>query len=89
MSLAGFDIILGMDWLSDNQARIICNSKTVELQTPDKRTIRIEGDKDAGQVSIITMIKPNKCLNQGCLAFMAYVTEESKPKEIQNVPVVF
>ncbi|XP_076951065.1 uncharacterized protein LOC143624232 [Bidens hawaiensis] len=87
MSLAGFDIVLGMDWLSDNHARIICNNKTIEVQAPDKRTIRIEGDKDIGQVIIISMIRANKCLNQGCLAFMAYVTEESKPKEIKSVPV--
>ncbi|XP_076937956.1 uncharacterized protein LOC143605884 [Bidens hawaiensis] len=88
MALAGFDIVLGMDWLSDNHARIICSSKTVELQAPNKRTIRIEGDKDVGQVSIISLIRANKCLNQGCLAFMAYVTEESKPKEIKGVPIV-
>ncbi|XP_076956140.1 uncharacterized protein LOC143631186 [Bidens hawaiensis] len=88
MTLAGFDIVLGMNWLSDNHARIICNKKTIELQAPDKQTIQIAGDKDAGHVSKISMMKANKCLNQGCLAFIAYVTEESKPKEIKDVPIV-
>ncbi|XP_076931759.1 uncharacterized protein LOC143597019 [Bidens hawaiensis] len=87
-TLAGFDIFLGIDWLSDNHGHNICNKKTIELQAPYKRTIQIAGDKDASYVSIIFMIKANKCLNQGCLAFMAYVTEESKPKEIKDVPIV-
>ncbi|XP_076957041.1 uncharacterized protein LOC143632393 [Bidens hawaiensis] len=88
MTLAGFNIVLGMDWLSDNHARIICNSKTIELRAPGNLTIRIERTKDAGQVSIISMIRANKGLNQGYLAFMVYITEELKPKEIKDVPVV-
>ena len=27
LKLAGFDIVLGMDWLSHNQAQIVCNKK--------------------------------------------------------------
>ncbi|XP_076939294.1 uncharacterized protein LOC143607901 [Bidens hawaiensis] len=88
MTLAGFDIVLGMDWLSDNHACIVCNSKTVELRAPDNRPIQIEGDKDVGRVSIISIIRANKCLKKGFLAFKAYVTEEPKPKEIKDVPIV-
>ena len=88
ITLAGFDIVLGMDWLSDNQARILCNKKIIELRAPDNRIIRIDGDKNAGQVSIISMLKANKCLNQGCLAFMAYVTKETEPKDLKDVPIV-
>ncbi|XP_076958127.1 uncharacterized protein LOC143633766 [Bidens hawaiensis] len=88
MTLAGFDIVLGVDWLSENHARIFCNKKTIELQAFNKRIIQIAGDKDASHVSIISMINANKCLNQRCLAFMAYVTEESKPKEIKDVAIV-
>ncbi|XP_076914673.1 uncharacterized protein LOC143573761 [Bidens hawaiensis] len=88
MTLAGFDIVLGIDWLSDNHARIIFNKKAIELQAPNKRTIQIAGDKDVGQASIISMIKSKKCLNQCCLEFMAYVAEEPKPKETKDVLIV-
>ncbi|XP_076901158.1 uncharacterized protein LOC143555512 [Bidens hawaiensis] len=88
MTLEGFDIVLGMDWLFDNHARVICNKKTIELRAPDKRTFRIEGNKDDGQVSLISMIRANTCLNEGCLAFMAYITKESKPKVIKGMHTV-
>lgn len=32
MKLGGFDIILGMDWLSKNQAEIICGEKACKSQ---------------------------------------------------------
>ncbi|XP_076895150.1 uncharacterized protein LOC143547660 [Bidens hawaiensis] len=87
-TLVGFDIVLDMDWLSDNQVRIVCDRKTIELRATDGRIIQIAGDKNVSQVSIISMIKANNCQNQGCLAFMAYVTEESKKKEINGILVV-
>ena len=33
--IAGFDIVLNMDWLSDNQAHIFSNRKGVEIITSD------------------------------------------------------
>ncbi|XP_076893089.1 uncharacterized protein LOC143545013 [Bidens hawaiensis] len=83
----GFDIVLVMDWLSDNQARILCDKKAIEICTNGK-TIQIAGDKDAGHVSLISMIKANNCLRKGCLAFMVYVTEGPKEKKLEDVPIV-
>ncbi|KAI3810402.1 hypothetical protein L1987_20014 [Smallanthus sonchifolius] len=34
MTLAGFDIVLGMDWLASNQAHILCDKKFIELHSP-------------------------------------------------------
>ncbi|XP_076958123.1 uncharacterized protein LOC143633762 [Bidens hawaiensis] len=87
MTLAGFDIVLGMDWLSDNQARILCDKKAIEIRANGK-TIQIAGDKDGGHVSFISMIKANKCLHKGCLAFMVYVMEEPKEKKLEDVSIV-
>ncbi|XP_076909031.1 uncharacterized protein LOC143566144 [Bidens hawaiensis] len=88
MELAGFDVILGMDWLAANQARIICNEKAIEILTPNKKMICIAGDKESGKIGIISKIKANHCLGKGCLAFMAYVTKEPEPKKIEEVPIV-
>ncbi|XP_076941888.1 uncharacterized protein LOC143611584 [Bidens hawaiensis] len=87
MTLAGFDIVLGMDWLSDNQARILCDKKAIEICANGK-TIQIVVDKDGGHVSLISMIKASKCLRKGCLAFMVYVTEEPKEKKLEDVSIV-
>ncbi|XP_076934328.1 uncharacterized protein LOC143600560 [Bidens hawaiensis] len=45
MALAGFDVVLGMDWLVNNQARIICHKKIIEIHTPKGENIQIDGDK--------------------------------------------
>ncbi|XP_076957744.1 uncharacterized protein LOC143633305 [Bidens hawaiensis] len=88
MELAGFDVILGMDWLAANQARILCNEKAIEILTPNNKMIRIAGDKESGKVGIISKIKASHCLGKGCLAFMAYVTKEPEPKKLEEVPIV-
>ncbi|XP_076937078.1 uncharacterized protein LOC143604506 [Bidens hawaiensis] len=88
MELAGFDVILGMHWLSFNQARSLCDDKAIDILTPNKKVIRIGGDKDAGRIGIISKIKASHCLGKGCLAFMAYVTKEPEPKKMEEVPIV-
>ncbi|XP_076942318.1 uncharacterized protein LOC143612150 [Bidens hawaiensis] len=88
MTLAGFDVVLGMDWLVMNQACILCSDKTIEIRTPNSKIIRIVGDKEAGKVGIISKIKASRCLGKGCLAFMAFVTKVPEAKKLEEVPVV-
>ncbi|XP_076923095.1 uncharacterized protein LOC143585118 [Bidens hawaiensis] len=88
MELAGFDVILGMDWLAANQARILCDEKAIEILTPNRKIFRIAGDKDSGRIEIISKIKARHCFGKGCLAFMAYVIKEPESKKIEEVPIV-
>ncbi|XP_076934919.1 uncharacterized protein LOC143601378 [Bidens hawaiensis] len=88
ITLAGFDVLLGMDWLSSNKSRILCNDKAIEIRTSKNKTIRITGDKEGGKVGIISKIKASCCLGKGFLAFMAYVTKEPEPKKMEEMPVV-
>ncbi|XP_076881136.1 uncharacterized protein LOC143529177 [Bidens hawaiensis] len=88
MELAGFDVILGMDWLAANQTRILCNEKVIEILTPNNKMMRITGDKESGKIGIISKIKASHCLGKGSLAFMAYVTKEPEPKKLEEVPIV-
>ncbi|XP_076905364.1 uncharacterized protein LOC143561108 [Bidens hawaiensis] len=88
MELAGFDVILGMDWLSVNQARILCNKKAIDILTPNNKVIHIAGDKEFGRIGIVSKIKESHCLGKVCLAFMACVTKEPEPKKMEEVPIV-
>ncbi|XP_076954571.1 uncharacterized protein LOC143629093 [Bidens hawaiensis] len=88
MELAGFDVVLGMNWLAANQARILYNEKAIDILTLNKKIIRIAGDKEAGRIGIIYKIKASHCLGKGCLAFMAYVIKEPEPKKMDEVPIV-
>ncbi|GKD64051.1 putative reverse transcriptase domain-containing protein, partial [Tanacetum coccineum] len=40
-----FDVIIGMDWLSDHKAEIICHEKVVRLPLLDGKVLRVLGEK--------------------------------------------
>ncbi|KAJ0535044.1 putative transcription factor interactor and regulator CCHC(Zn) family [Helianthus annuus] len=86
--LAGFDIVLGMDWLSRNQAQIICGKRHIVLKTPSGESLTIRGDTQYGLPEDVSMLKASRCLNRGCVIYMAQVIiEEPKPK-IEDLLVI-
>nr|GEV92393.1 reverse transcriptase domain-containing protein [Tanacetum cinerariifolium] len=40
-----FDVIIGMDWLSDHRAEIICHEKVVRIPLLDGKVLRVLGEK--------------------------------------------
>ncbi|GJY44076.1 putative reverse transcriptase domain-containing protein [Tanacetum coccineum] len=40
-----FDVIIGMDWLSDHKAEIICHDKVVRIPLLDVKVLRVLGEK--------------------------------------------
>ncbi|GJR56355.1 putative reverse transcriptase domain-containing protein [Tanacetum coccineum] len=40
-----FDVIIGMDWLSNNKAEIICHEKVVRIPLPDGNVLRVVGER--------------------------------------------
>ncbi|GJZ25828.1 putative reverse transcriptase domain-containing protein [Tanacetum coccineum] len=40
-----FDVIIGMDWLSNHKAKIICYEKVVRMPLPDGKVLRVLGEK--------------------------------------------
>ncbi|GKA96069.1 putative reverse transcriptase domain-containing protein [Tanacetum coccineum] len=43
-----FDVIVGMDWLSQHKAVIVCHEKVVEIPVKDGRTLRVHGERTIG-----------------------------------------
>ncbi|XP_021986371.1 uncharacterized protein LOC110882730 [Helianthus annuus] len=88
MKLAGFDIVIGMDWLSLNQAQISGDKKQVIIKTPYGESIIIQGDTQYGLPDQVSMLKASKCSKKCCVIYMAQVTiDEPKPK-IEDIPVI-
>ena len=89
LTLEGFDVVLGMDWLAQNGAQIECKKKVVQLQAPDGSPIQVYGDRERSTAKIISMMKAQKFIEHGCEAYLAHVIDmEMKPKELKDVPVV-
>ncbi|GJY25141.1 putative reverse transcriptase domain-containing protein [Tanacetum coccineum] len=45
-----FDVIVGMDWLSQHKAVVVCHEKVVEIPVDDGRTLRVHGERTANVV---------------------------------------
>ncbi|GKA42699.1 putative reverse transcriptase domain-containing protein [Tanacetum coccineum] len=88
MCLGGFDVVLGMDWLSDNNAEIVCNKKMVRLLSPSGETIYVYGDRKENELGIISMMKASKYIKKGCVAYLAYIIDAQVEKQVVDVPIV-
>ncbi|GJV94020.1 putative reverse transcriptase domain-containing protein [Tanacetum coccineum] len=88
IELGTFDIIIGMDWLAEHDAVIVCGKKVVRIPCGNKRLI-VEGDKGPSRLKVISCIKACKYIERGCQMFVACVTEKkSKEKRLEDVPVI-
>nr|GEU68453.1 putative reverse transcriptase domain-containing protein [Tanacetum cinerariifolium] len=86
--LGSFDVVIGMDWLSKNDAALLCGKKKVRIPLKNKALI-IEGDRNQSRLKIISCIKARKYIENGCELFLAQVTETvSKEKRVEDVPVI-
>ncbi|KAI3819829.1 hypothetical protein L1987_13681 [Smallanthus sonchifolius] len=89
VTLGSFDVIVGMDWLSKNQAEIICREKIVRIPLLSGETLSVQGEKVGAFMGIISFMKAHKCLRKGPTAILALVTEQSsEEKKIEDIPVV-
>ncbi|GJY92219.1 putative reverse transcriptase domain-containing protein [Tanacetum coccineum] len=88
IELGAFDVIIGMDWLADNDAVIICGKKEVHIPIKN-RTLVVKGDSNSSRLKVISCIKARKYIERGCHLFLAHITEKEKSeKRLEDVPVI-
>ncbi|HEY5235573.1 MAG TPA: hypothetical protein VIJ14_05305, partial [Rhabdochlamydiaceae bacterium] len=71
LSIGVFDVVIGMDWLSMNRAEIICSKKLVRIPLSEGRFAFARGKMSDGGLVIISQMNAHKCLEKGCVAFLA------------------
>nr|GEV49958.1 putative reverse transcriptase domain-containing protein [Tanacetum cinerariifolium] len=98
VELDSFDIIIGMDWLANHHAMIICDEKIMQIPYRDEVLI-VQGDRGGKgeklklKLSIISCTKTQKYIKRGCLIFLAQVTKKEiedklKEKRLEDVSTV-
>ncbi|GJV09655.1 reverse transcriptase domain-containing protein [Tanacetum coccineum] len=88
IELGTFDVIIGMDWLADNDAVIICGKKEVHIPIKN-RTLVVKGDSNSSRLKVISYIKARKYIERGCHLFLAHVTKKEKSeKRLEDVSVI-
>jgi hypothetical protein len=86
--MSGFDIILGMDWLSKYHACVDCFCKEIVFRPPGAAEFRIKGDRNTSALKLISAIQATKLLRSGCSGYLACVTEEKLGRRIEEIPIV-
>nr|GFB80908.1 reverse transcriptase domain-containing protein [Tanacetum cinerariifolium] len=94
--LGGFDVIIGMDWLTKYQAVIVCAEKIIHIPWGSE-TLIVRGDgSDRGNethLNIISCTKTQKYMLKGCHVYLAHVTtketeDKLKKQRLKDVPIV-
>ncbi|KAD6454275.1 hypothetical protein E3N88_08981 [Mikania micrantha] len=89
ITLGGFDVVLGIDWLAKHEANIVYRRNMIFVTALNGRSVTVYGDKVFNAPKVISMIKTNEFMTRGCGAYLAYVIDkEIKVKELEDVPVV-
>ncbi|GJU54287.1 putative reverse transcriptase domain-containing protein [Tanacetum coccineum] len=55
-----FDVIVGMDWLSQHKVVIVCHEKVVELPVEDGRILRVHGEQIIGIAKVLKSVKKDE-----------------------------
>ncbi|GJR01245.1 reverse transcriptase domain-containing protein [Tanacetum coccineum] len=96
VELGSFDVIIGMDWLANHHAVIVCDEKIVWIPYGDEVLI-IQGDKSnkgkKSKLSIISCTKTQKYIKKGCPIFLVQITKKEtedklEEKQLEDVPIV-
>ncbi|KAJ9556370.1 hypothetical protein OSB04_010984 [Centaurea solstitialis] len=89
IKIGSFDIIVGMDWMSNHRATICCAEKIVTLPLPDGSVLEVHGEKPKRDFKLVSFMKMRSHLRKECVAFMAHVVDKkAEEKSIQDIPVV-
>ncbi|KAJ0800572.1 putative nucleotidyltransferase, Ribonuclease H [Helianthus annuus] len=89
MQMGSFDIIVGMDWLRQVRAEVVCSEKFIRLPLPNGDSLHVYGEKPSQGLKLMSCIKANKCLRKGTFTFLAHIVEKKgKGPSISDVPVV-
>ncbi|XP_076923147.1 uncharacterized protein LOC143585188 [Bidens hawaiensis] len=82
MQVGFFDIIVGMDWLAQHSAKVVCFEKYIRIPLDDDRILRIFGEKPSKGLKLMSCTQAQKYLRKKYVSFLANVLEKKQEKKI-------
>ena len=88
--LQDFDLILGMDWLTEHRVVLNCFTREIKIHSPGQPEVMIHGEKQGLPTCFVSAAKACKMIRSGCEAYLANVvdTRELDKRAIGIIPVV-
>ncbi|VFQ95852.1 unnamed protein product [Cuscuta campestris] len=82
-----FDIILGMDWLTEHRAVVDCSSQTVWLRADDGSDVSLSGEVFPKAPEFISSMSARRLIRKKCEMFLCHVQDMRKesPRQ-QDIP---
>ncbi|XP_073121505.1 uncharacterized protein [Henckelia pumila] len=91
LPMLGFDLILGMDWLSVNGASIDFWRRSVSVNPSGRDSFIFFAAQSSGASHVISYVHAKKLLRKGCQGFLASLVvaaDEPSSKSIADVEIV-
>ncbi|GJZ81088.1 putative reverse transcriptase domain-containing protein [Tanacetum coccineum] len=81
-----FDVIIGMDWLSNHKAEIICHEKVVRIPLLDGKVLRVLGEKPEEKVRQLMSVKAKEKKQEEIVVVRDFL--EVFPDDLSRLPPV-
>ncbi|XP_071939216.1 uncharacterized protein [Coffea arabica] len=89
LDLKGYDVIIGMDFLSYHHAKLDCRAKVVEFYIPGEATLKLDVRGKLASSALISGIRARKMLHKGAQGFLAFlINAPSDQVKLEDVPIV-
>ena len=89
LSFREFDVILGMDWLSQHRVIIDYKMKRVTLKTPNEDEVTFIGERSNYLSNVISATTTITMVRKGGEAYLAYVIDTVKARpSVSDIPTV-
>ncbi|KAJ0451777.1 putative nucleotidyltransferase, Ribonuclease H [Helianthus annuus] len=92
MQLGSFDIIVGMDFLRENHAEVVCFDKMIRFSLANGDLLCVYGETASKGLKLMSCVQASKYLRKEHKAFLANIIvaekEKKKKAEVKDVPVV-
>ncbi|GKE21375.1 putative reverse transcriptase domain-containing protein, partial [Tanacetum coccineum] len=80
-----FDVIIGMVWLSNYKAEIICHEKVVRIPLPDGKVLKVLGERSEEKARLLMSVKANEREQEEIVVVRDFPEELSgQLKELQD-----
>ncbi|GKA31728.1 putative reverse transcriptase domain-containing protein [Tanacetum coccineum] len=95
IELGSFDVIVGMDWMAEHRAEVVCYEKYIRVPYGNDMLI-IQGErsgvKNESKLEVISSIRTQGYIDKGCQVFLVQMIKKEETvaskKRIEDVPVV-
>ncbi|KAJ0489686.1 putative transcription factor interactor and regulator CCHC(Zn) family [Helianthus annuus] len=92
MQLGSFDVIVGMDFLCENHAEVVCFDKMIQFSLANGDLLCVYGETASKGLKLMSCVQASKYLHKEYRAFLANIVVVEKEKkrkvEVKDVPVV-